>query len=106
LSYDEAMVRAAHAKSFVEHPYWAILSRMLTGTIQSETEEMLASDERLPVNRASVAMCRKILQTPFFDIQQGEFAENAYRQMMAKSVRRSKAQTSAEGSGNGKTHGY
>jgi len=62
------------AESFVNHPYWAIVSKMLSGTIQSETEDMLTTDERIHVNRASVAMCRKVLQMPFFDIQQGTLA--------------------------------
>lgn len=47
---------------------------MLSGTIHSETEDMLSGDERLHVNRASIAICRKLLQMPFFDIQQGTLA--------------------------------
>lgn len=74
LSYEQAIERATWAKSFTEHPYWAIMSKMLTGTIQSETEAMLASNDHLDSNRASVAICRKMIQMPFFDIEQGRAA--------------------------------
>lgn len=108
LDYDDVIRRSELARSFVEHPYWEIVSRMLSGTIQSETEEMLTSDERLPVNRASVAICRKVLQMPFFDMEQGKFAESALELSKARSANRSftKARISAEGKGNGKAEGY
>src|SRR5262245_4055648 len=84
LSHEAAMERAKLAQSFIDHPYWAMVSRMLTGTIQAETEEMLAGDGRLAVNRASVAMCRKVLLMPFFDIEQGRAAEAVLIAAMAK----------------------
>jgi hypothetical protein len=79
MSYEEAMTRAELAASFVEHPYWATVSRMLAGTIQAETEQLLAGDDHKESNRASVAMCRKVLQMPFFDIEQGKAAEERYQ---------------------------
>lgn len=97
LSYEEAIQRAALARQFVDHPYWHIVSRMLTGTIQAETEELLTDDKHIAVNRASVAMCRKILQMPFFDIEQGRAAEKRLELAMArKTAKTTKAQTSAE----------
>ena len=74
MDYETAVLRGQQAKSFSEHPYWGHMSRMLTGTIQAETEEMLAGDGKLAVNRASVAMCRKVLQMPFFDMEQAKAA--------------------------------
>src|SRR5688572_24078047 len=71
MNYEDAVRRADLAASFVQHPYWEIVSRMLSGTIQAETEQLLGGDEHREVNRASVAMCRKVLQMPFFDIEQG-----------------------------------
>jgi hypothetical protein len=78
LTHEAAILRAQSAASFVEHPYWTVMSRMLTGTIQAETEEMLAGDTRLAVNRASVAICRKVMQMPYFDIEQGKAAAAVY----------------------------
>ena len=95
--YEQAIKRSDYAYSFIQHPYWEIVSRMLTGTIQSETEQMLSGDDHLSVNRASVAICRKILQMPFFDIEQGKAAESAYRLHLARQAKRSnKAPDSAE----------
>lgn len=48
------------------------MSNMLTTTIQAETEALLKSDDQRESNRAAVAMCRKFLQTPFVDIEQGQ----------------------------------
>lgn len=70
---------------------------MLNNTIQAETEEMLRGDDRLPMNRASVAMCRKVLQMPFFDIEQGFIAESRYN----IAVQKFKAHSSAERELNG-----
>src|SRR3989304_5579796 len=53
MSYEEAVRRADYAKSFVQHPYWEIVSRMLSGTIQAETEQLLAGGGHIAVNRAS-----------------------------------------------------
>jgi hypothetical protein len=75
MTYEDAMKRADMADSFVQHPYWDIVSRMLSGTIQAETEMLLAGDDHKDVNRASVAMCRKVLQMPFLDIEQGRLVE-------------------------------
>ena len=88
LSYEDAITRADLAASFTAHPYWDIISRMLSGTIQAETEQLLNSDDHLAVNRASVAMCRKILQMPFFDIEQGRLAESEYQRALAQVARR------------------
>ena len=88
LDYEGAIKRADLARSLIDHPYWEILSRMLSGTIQSETESMLSSDDHLAVNRASVAICRKVLQMPFFDIEQGRVAENMYNSAINKYERR------------------
>lgn len=71
-NFDDAMKRAEMAASFVQHPYWPIISRSMSGTIQASTESLLTSDEHKDVDRASVAMCRKYLQMPFFDIEQGK----------------------------------
>lgn len=78
MSHEDAINRANMAMSFVEHPYWNVMSKMLSGTIKAETEEMLAGDSKLALNRASVAICRKILQAPFFDIEQGKIAQAVY----------------------------
>ena len=78
------MHRAEIAADFVQHPYWDILSRMLSGTIQSETEEMLAKDDHIAVNRASVAICRKLLQAPFFDIEQGKAVQIEYQRAVTR----------------------
>ena len=88
MSYEEAVRRADYAKSFVQHPYWEIVSRMLSGTIQAETEQLLAGDDHIAVNRASVAMCRKVLQMPFFDMEQGKLAEKLYQDAVNKRARR------------------
>src|SRR6267142_4116282 len=88
LNYDEAVRRADYAASFVQHPYWEIVSRMLSGTIQNETEQALASDEHIAMNRASVAMCRKVLQMPFFDIEQGRLEDSEYRKAQARLSKR------------------
>jgi len=61
---------------------------MLSGTIQNETEQALASDEHIAMNRASVAMCRKVLQMPFFDIEQGRLADSEYRKAQARLSKR------------------
>lgn len=88
LDHKGAVERADLARNFVNDPYWSVVSRMLSGTIQSETEEMLISDEHLAVNRASVAICRKVLQMPFFDIEQGKVAEDMYRSALDKHSKR------------------
>jgi len=88
MNYEEAVRRADLAASFVQHPYWEIVARMLSGTIQAETEQLLGGDEHKEVNRASVAMCRKVLQAPFFDIEQGRLAEGEYQRAYAQLARR------------------
>lgn len=93
MNYEEATRRADLAASFVQHPYWEIVSRMLSGTIQAETEQLLGSDEHRQVNRASVAMCRKVLQMPFFDIEQGRLAEGEYQRLKAQLARRRVSQS-------------
>lgn len=90
LSYEDAVSRAVQAKSFIDHPYWVVISRMLSGTIQSETEQLLASDEHRSVNRASVAICRKVLQAPFFDIEQGRMVEKQFEIAKAHAARKAK----------------
>ena len=82
MSYDEAIARAELAASFIQHPYWATISRMLSGTIQAETEQLLSGDDHMAVNRASVAICRKVLQMPFFDIEQGQLAQREYQKAL------------------------
>ncbi len=82
------MRRAEYAASFVTHPYWMVMAKMLSGTIQSETEALLTSDEHREVNRASVGICRKILQMPHFDIEQGRLADATYESAKAKSEQR------------------
>lgn len=78
------MQRAELAASFVQHPYWQIMAKSMSGTIQRETEQALASDEHIAINRASVAMCRKYLNMPFIDIEQGKLAMNEYEKAMAR----------------------
>lgn len=79
MTYEDAVRRAEFAASFAVHPYWTdVMSRMLAGTIQSETEAILTSDVNVAVNRASVGICRKVLQMPHFDIEQGRLAEATY----------------------------
>jgi len=90
------MTRADLAASFVEHPYWAIMGKMLSGTIQAETEQLLSGDDHKEVNRASVAMCRKLLQMPFFDIEQGQLAQREYLKAQAQSARRRTTQSGIE----------
>ena len=99
MSYEDAIRRAGMASSFVAHPYWEVVSRMLSGTISSETEELLRNDEHAASNRSSVAICRKVLQMPFFDIEQGKLAESAYQHAVARMTRKrsSEAPESAEG---------
>jgi hypothetical protein len=96
MNYDDAVRRADHAASFVAHPYWEIVARMLSGTIQAETEQLLASDDHVAVNRASVAICRKVLQMPFFDIEQGRLAESEYRKAQAHFAKRRSNQAGAQ----------
>ena len=84
MSYEDAISRAELATSFVQHPYWDIYSKILSGTIQSETEEMLAKDDHIAVNRASVAICRKLLQAPFFDIEQGKAVQMEYQRAVSR----------------------
>lgn len=79
MTYEDAIRRAEAAGSFVVHPYWEVMVKMLSGTIQSETEALLSGDEHMAVNRASVAICRKILQMPHFDLEQGRLAEATYQ---------------------------
>ena len=93
MDYDIALQRADMAASFVEHPYWPIVARMLSGTIQSETEELLAGDAHKDVNRASVAMCRKVLNMPFFDIEQGKAASAEYKRVQSNLLRRRGSQS-------------
>lgn len=92
LSYDEAMTRATLAAEFVQQPYWDIMSRMLSGTIQNETEQLLTGDEHMAVNRASVAICRKVIQMPFFDIEQGRMADELYKKAKRTMEKRSNNQ--------------
>ena len=96
MSYEEATRRAALAASFVEHPYWDIVARMLSGTIQAETEQALSSNDHLESNRAAVAHCRKMLQMPFFDIEQGQLAQREYLKAQAQLVRRRATQSGLE----------
>lgn len=88
MNYDEVIQRAEFAASFVQHPYWPMVARMLSGTIQAETESLLASDEHKEINRASVAMCRKVLQMPFFDIEQGKVIVAEFERAKAVESRR------------------
>lgn len=83
MSYEEAIKRADWAGSFVQHPYWEVMSRMLSGTIQNETEQILSGDTHAAVNRASVAICRKVMQMPFLDIEQGQMAETQRKRALA-----------------------
>lgn len=88
MSYEEAVRRADLAGSFVSHPYWEIVSRMLSGTIQSETEQLLSGNNHEDINRASVAICRKVLHMPFIDIEQGQMAERERQRAQAHIARR------------------
>ena len=83
MTYEDAVKRADWAGSFVEHPYWLVMTRMLSGTIQNETEQILSGDDHAAVNRASVAICRKVLQMPFLDIEQGQLAERERQRAQA-----------------------
>lgn len=83
-SYEDAVRTGTLAESFVIHPYWDRISKMLSGTIQAETEELLKNSEHEAVNRASVAICRKVLQMPFIDIEQGRMAEDFYQKSKAR----------------------
>ena len=93
LTYEDAVKRAEMAGSFIVHPYWELVSRMLAGTIKSETEQLLTGDDHSSVNRASVAICRKVLQMPFFDIEQGRTAEGYYQKAIARSAARRSPQS-------------
>lgn len=88
MNYEEAMQRAEWAASFVQHPYWAIMSRSMSRTIQVETEDLLSGDDHKDVNRASVAISRKYLQMPFFDIEQGRLAAAEFERAKAHLARR------------------
>lgn len=92
MSYEDALNRAELAASFVQHPYWDILSSMLSGTIQAETEQLLSGDDHKEVNRASVAICRKVIQMPFFDIEQGRLATSMYESEMQRMARKRNTQ--------------
>ena len=61
----------------MDEPYWAVINEMLSGTIKSEMEDMLQGDERLAMNRASVAICRKVQRMPHVDIEQAGLAAKA-----------------------------
>lgn len=76
-SMDDIVKLAESASSFVHAPYWRRMSRMLNGTIVAEMEEMLAGDNHLALNRASVAIARKFLRMPYADIEQGKAALRA-----------------------------
>jgi hypothetical protein len=91
MTYEDAIGRAEMAAQFVEDPYWAVVSRMLSGTIQSETEALLSSDEHREVNRASVAIARKVLQMPYFDIEQGRLAQATYEKAKSQQSRNRRA---------------
>jgi len=77
MSTGDILDRAEKAQDLVNTDYWVIMSDMLKGTINSEFEEMLADDGHLPLNRASVAVARKILRMPYIDIEQGKAAVKA-----------------------------
>ncbi len=77
MSTENMLDRAEKAQDLVNTDYWLIMSDMLKGTINSEFEEMLADDRHLPLNRASVAIARKILRMPYLDIEQGKAAVKA-----------------------------
>ncbi len=77
MSTEDMLDRAEKAQDLVNTDYWIIMSDMLKGTINSEFEEMLADDNHLPLNRASVAVARKILRMPYVDIEQGKAAVKA-----------------------------
>jgi hypothetical protein len=72
------------AQSFIMHPYWDRVAKMLSGTIQSETEQLLSGSDKQDINRASVAICRKVLQMPFIDIEQGRMVEEMYQKSKTK----------------------
>lgn len=71
---------AAMAHNFVDHPYWARISRMLSLTEKAEMETLLdptSPPEAQALSRASVAMIRRLLAMPYTDIAQGEQAVQA-----------------------------
>ena len=84
MNYETAIERADMAASFIEHPYWPLIARMLSGTIQAETENLLQNDDHRDSNRASVAVCRKFLNMPFFDIEQGKLAKTEYQKAVMR----------------------
>ena len=92
MSTEDMLDRAEKAQDFVNTDYWIFVSDMLKGTINSEFEEMLANDSHLSLNRASVAVARKVLRMPYIDIEQGKAAvkavethQAAYRGKLGKS---------------------
>jgi hypothetical protein len=83
-SYEDAQRVSSMAQSFIMHPYWDRVAKMLSGTIQSETEQLLSGSDKQDINRASVAICRKVLQMPFIDIEQGRMVEEMYQKSKTK----------------------
>jgi hypothetical protein len=71
---------AGVARSFIDHPYWLRVSRMLENAERAETEVLLdptSTESQVLMSRASVANIRRLLSMPHRDIQQGELAIKA-----------------------------
>lgn len=83
LGTEEILDIAALAHGFINHPYWARISRMLASTEKAEMETLLdpTSDAgHQALSRASVAMIRKLLAMPHVDIAQGAAAVKVVEQ--------------------------
>ena len=78
---------ASEAASFASHNYWRRMTVMLNGMINAEFEEMLNEDGKRELNRASIAVARKMLRMPFIDIQQGKAAVSAVERHAARSAK-------------------
>lgn len=80
------MTLASMARSFIDHPYWIRMSRMLANSEKAELDTLLdpTAAEQHPLSRASVAYIRKLQAMPFVDLKQGEEAAKAVEKFEAR----------------------
>ena len=74
---------ASMAHSYITHPYWERVARMLANTEKAELETLLdptSTPEAQMLSRASVATVRRLLAMPYIDIEQGKQAVDAVEQ--------------------------
>lgn len=74
------------ARGFIDHPYWARMSRMLMNSEREELATLLdpTAGEQHALSRAAVAYIRKLLAMPLIDLRQGDNAAKAVASYKAK----------------------